>query len=51
MSLRNTYIGIHMHITSKNAIVRGLQAFKRYGSHISLDMTLEIRPQVKDHDR
>ena len=42
---------IHVHITSINAEVRKFQAFKRYGTQISLDMTLEIRSQVKGHSR
>ena len=42
---------IHVHITSKNAEVRTFQALKRYGTQISLDMTLEIRPHVKGPSR
>ena len=40
---------IHVHITSKNTEVRKFQALKRYGTQISLDMTLDIRSQVKGH--
>ena len=32
-----------VHTTSINAEVRKFQALKRYGTQISLDMTLEIR--------
>ena len=42
---------IHVPITSKNSEVRKFQALKRYGTFISLDMTLEIRSQVKSHGR
>ena len=42
---------IHVHITSKHTEVRKFQALKRYGTQISLDMTLEIRSQVKGHRR
>ena len=43
---------IHVHnITSINVEVRKFQALKRYGTQISLDMTLEIRSQVKGHSR
>ena len=42
---------IHVPITSKNTEVRKFQALKQYGTQISLDMTLEIRSQVKDHSR
>ena len=42
---------IHVHITSINAEVRKFQTLKRYGTQISLDMTLEIRSQVKGHSR
>ena len=42
---------IHVHITSKNTEVRKFQALKRYGTYISLDMTLEIRSQVKKYGR
>ena len=42
---------IHVHITSKNTEVRKFQALKRYGTQISLDMTLEIKSQVKCHGR
>ena len=39
------------YITSKHTEVRKFQALKRYGTQISLDMTLEIRPQVKGASR
>ena len=42
---------IHVHITSKHTEVRKFQALKRYGTQISLDMTLEIRSQIKCHSR
>ena len=42
---------IHVHITSINADVRKFQALKRYGTQNSLDMTLEIRSQVKGPSR
>ena len=42
---------IHVHITSKHTEVRKFQVLKRYGTQISLDMTLEIRPQVKGPQR
>ena len=42
---------IHVHIISIDAEVRKFQALKRYGTQISLDMTLNIRSQVKDHSR
>ena len=42
---------IHAHITSIDAVVRKFQALQRYGTQISLDMTLEIRSQVKGHSR
>ena len=42
---------IHVHITSINAEVRKVQALKRYETQISLDMTLEIRSQVKGHSK
>ena len=38
----STYIS-----TGKNAEVRKLQASKRYGTQISLNMTLELTSQVK----
>ena len=44
-------IPIHVHITSKNTEVRKFQALKRYGTQISLDISLEIRSQVKYHSR
>ena len=42
---------IHVHITSKHTDVRKFQTLKRYGTQISLDMTPEIRSQVKGHSR
>ena len=36
---------------NKNADVRVLQALKRNGMQISLDVKLEIRSKVKGHDR
>ena len=42
---------IHVGITSINAEIRKFQALKRYGTQISLDMTSEIRSQVKGHSR
>ena len=42
---------IHVHITSINAEVHKFQALKRYGTQISLDMTLEITSQVKGDSR
>ena len=48
MSPRNTF---HVHITSKNNEVRKFQALERYGTRISIDITLEIRSQVKGHSR
>ena len=42
---------IDVHITSKNTEVRKFQALKRYGTQVSLGMTLEIRSQVKGHSR
>ena len=41
----------NVHITSKNTEVRKFLALKRYGTQISLDMTLEIMSQVKTHSR
>ena len=41
----------NVHITSKNTEVRKFQALKRCETQISLDMTLEIRPQVKGQRR
>ena len=44
------YIGIHVHITSKNAVVHKLlQSSERYGTQISLNMTLETRSEIKGH--
>ena len=48
---RNTYPCPYVHIISKNTEVRKFQALKRYGTQISLDMTLEISSQVKGHSR
>ena len=42
---------IHVHITSKHTDVRKFQALKRYGTQTLLDMTPEIRSQVKGHSR
>ena len=42
---------IHVHISSKNTEVRKFQALKLCGTQSSLDMTLEIRSQVKGHSR
>ena len=42
---------IHVHITSKNTEVSKFQALKRYGTQISLDITLENRSQVNGHSR
>ena len=42
---------IHVHITSKNTDVRKFQALKRYGTQITLDMTLKIRSHAKGHSR
>ena len=36
----------NVHITSKHTEVLKFQALKRYGTQISLDMTLEIRSKV-----
>ena len=47
-------IPIHVHITSKNTEDpedRKFQALKWYGTQISLDMTLEIRSQVKGQSK
>ena len=38
-------------MTSKHTDVRKFQALKRYGTQISLDMTPELRSQVKGHSR
>ena len=46
-----TPIHVQFHITNKNTEVRKFQVLKRYGTQISLDMTLEIRSQVKGHSR
>ena len=35
----------------KNTEVRKFQALEWYGTQISLDMTLEVRSQVKGHNR
>ena len=42
---------IHVHSTSINAEFRKFQALKRYRTQISLNVTLEIRSQVKGHSR
>ena len=42
---------IPVHITSRNAIVGKLQAWKRYGTQIPLNITLAIKSEVKDHGR
>ena len=47
----NTHPCTIVHITSKNTKVRKFQAFKWYGTQISLDMILDIRSQVKDRSR
>ena len=41
----------NVHITGRNAEVRKLQALKRYGTQVLLNMTLKIRSQVKCHSR
>ena len=47
------HLAIHIHviITSKNTEDRKFQALKRYGTQVSLDMTSELRSQVKGQSR
>ena len=42
---------IHVHIIRKDTEVLKFQALKLYGTQISLDMSLEIRSQVRGHSR